>query len=140
VSDAQLVDWDDRYSVGIAIIDEQHRGLVKLANELYKGCMQGEAEARAYFAVAIKKAVEYVKGHFATEEGLLQQAGYPDFASHKKQHEDFVRTILDEVKAFQEGRKFVPNHFARYLRDWTLEHIAVTDRQYKDYMTSRGYH
>jgi hemerythrin len=134
-----LVEWDNRYSVGIAIIDEQHRGLIKLTNELFTGCMQGEDAAKAYFAAAVKKAVDYVKEHFATEENLLRQAGYPDFAVHKKQHEDFVRKIVEEVRSFQEGRKFVPNHFARFLRDWTLEHIAVVDRQYKDYMTSRGF-
>lgn len=134
-----LVDWDERYSVGVRIIDDQHRSLVKMTNELYRGCMQGEAEARAYFGTAIKGAVDYVKEHFATEERLLLDAGYPDFLSHKRQHEDFVRTIIGEVKNFQEGRKFVPNHFARYLRDWTLEHIAVTDRQYKDHLAAKGY-
>lgn len=135
----RLVEWEERYSVGIAAIDEQHRGLIKLANELFAGCVQGEDAAKAYFASAVKKAVDYVKEHFATEEGLLRQAGYPDYASHKKQHEDFVRTILAEVQAFRDGRKFVPNHFARFLRDWTLEHIAVADRRYKDFMASRGF-
>ena len=108
-----------------------------MANELYEGCTQGEEAARAYFASVIKKAVSYVKEHFTSEEQLLQQIGYPDFHAHKKQHEDFVKTILEEVKAFQEGRKFVPNHFARYLRDWTLEHIAVSDRAYKDFVLQK---
>lgn len=137
MSERTLIDWDERYSVGIPLIDEQHRGLVQMANELYEGCTQGEEAARAYFSSVIKKAVAYVKEHFATEERMLQEAGYPDFQVHKKQHEEFIRTILEQVKAFQEGRKFVPNHFARYLRDWTLEHIAVSDRAYKDFMAGR---
>lgn len=139
MADLHLVEWDERYSVGIAIIDEQHRGLIKLANELFNGCMQGEEAANAYFATAVKKAVEYVKDHFATEENLLKLAGYPDFAAHKKQHEDFVRKIVEDVKSFHEGRKFVPNNFARFLRDWTLEHIAFADRKYKDHMAACGF-
>ncbi len=139
MAESNLVEWDDRYSVGVKVIDEQHQSLVKIANELFKGCTQGEEEAKAYFGTAIKQAVDYVRYHFATEEKLLMEAGYPDFPAHKKKHETFVRTVIEEVKAFQEGRKFVPNHFARYLRDWILEHIAVEDRLYRDHLAARGY-
>ncbi|AEJ19143.1 bacteriohemerythrin [Gracilinema caldarium] len=135
MNERTLIEWNERYSVGIPLIDDQHQRLVQMANELYEGCTQGEEAARAYFGSVIKKAVAYVKDHFATEERMLQEAGYPDYQNHKKQHEAFIRTILEEVKAFQEGRKFVPNHFARYLRDWTLEHIAVSDQSYKEFMS-----
>ncbi|MDR3123764.1 MAG: bacteriohemerythrin [Treponema sp.] len=129
-----FVEWEDRYSVGIPMIDEQHKELIRLTNELYKGCLAGEETARAYFMTAVKGTVDYVKYHFGMEEKLLQNVKYPELAEHKREHEAFVKNILEEVQSFKEGKKFVPNIFVRYLKDWILSHIAVADRRYAAYI------
>jgi hemerythrin len=129
-----IVEWKDRLSVFIPIIDEQHKSLINMTNDLYAGCLQGDEAAVAYFKTAVRKAVEYVKYHFTTEERILENINYPAFASHKKQHEDFVKEILRGVKEFEEGKKFIPNIFVRYLRDWVLTHIAVSDKNYSEYL------
>jgi hemerythrin len=129
-----LVEWDDRYLVGIPLIDDQHKELIRLTNELYKGCLAGGESARTYFKTAVKGTVDYVNYHFNAEEKLLQTVQYPEFAEHKKQHEQFVRQILDDVRSFQEGKQFVPNVFVRYLKDWILSHIAVMDKKYAAYI------
>jgi hemerythrin len=134
MEDEVFVEWDDRYSVGIQLIDDQHKELIRLTNELYKGCLAGDAAARSYFMTAVKGTVDYVKYHFAAEEKLLENAKYPDIAEHKKQHELFVKQILDDVQSFQGGKKFVPNVFVRFLRDWILSHIAVMDKCYSVYI------
>jgi hemerythrin len=125
-----LVEWDNRYSVGIPLIDDQHKELIKLTNNLYKSCLAGEETARVNFLVAIKGTVDYVKYHFSAEEQLLQSVNYPELTAHKKEHELFVKHILEEVQSFNGGKKFVPNLFVRYLKDWILSHIAVEDRKY----------
>jgi hemerythrin len=129
-----IVEWNDRLSVSIPIIDEQHKSLVDMTNDLYVGCLQGDEAAVLYFKTAVRKAVDYVKYHFATEERILENINYPRIAEHKKQHEDFVKEILHGVKEFEEGKKFVPNVFVRYLRDWILTHIAVADKNYAEYI------
>ncbi|MDR0597259.1 MAG: bacteriohemerythrin [Treponema sp.] len=125
-----FVEWDDRYSVGIPLIDDQHKELIRLTNDLYESCLAGEDAARVNFMAAVKGTVDYVKYHFGVEEKLLQNVNYPELTEHKREHEAFVRHILDEVQNFQDGKKFVPNVFVRYLRDWILSHIAVADRKY----------
>jgi hemerythrin len=125
-----FIEWDDRYSVGIPPIDDQHKELVRLTNDLYKGCLAGEEAARDYFITAIRGMVDYAKYHFSMEERLLQNVDYPEMAEHKREHEAFIKHILDEVTAFHAGKKFVPNVFVRYLKDWILSHIAVEDKKY----------
>jgi hemerythrin len=137
MKDDVFVEWEDRYSVGIPQIDDQHKELIRLTNDLYKGCLAGEDAARVNFRTAIKGTVDYVKYHFGMEEKLLQNAGYPQLAEHKREHEEFVKHILNEVQSFQDGKKFVPNVFVRYLRDWILSHIAVADRKYAAYILNR---
>jgi hemerythrin len=129
-----LVEWEDRYSVGIPFVDDQHKELIKLTNKLYKGCLGGEVVARAYFLTAVKGTVNYVKYHFNAEEKLMENVKFPEFAEHKRQHEDFVKQILEDTQSFQEGKKFIPNVFVRFLKDWILSHIAVLDKRYASYI------
>ncbi|MDR1625354.1 MAG: bacteriohemerythrin [Spirochaetia bacterium] len=134
MTDDILVEWNEKYSVGIDLIDTQHKKLIELTNTLYKGCLTGEAEARRYFQETIQATVDYVKYHFAAEEKLMAHFKYPDLINHKGQHTGFILKILEDVKSFQSGRKFVPNAFVRYLKDWILSHIAVMDQKYADYI------
>ncbi|MDR1107591.1 MAG: bacteriohemerythrin [Spirochaetaceae bacterium] len=129
-----IVEWDDRYLIGIPLVDDQHKELIRLTNELYESCLLGDEAARETFKSAIRKLVDYVKFHFGAEERILKNINYPEFAVHKRQHEDFVRQVLEEVKNFEEGKKFVPNIFVRFLRDWILTHIAMEDKKYAEYI------
>jgi hemerythrin len=129
-----LVEWDDKYSVGITLIDEQHKELIRLTNELYQGCLAGTDEARAFFLKTVRGTLDYTNFHFSAEEKLMETVGYPHYAEHKKQHENFVMQMVNDVKSFQDGKKFVPNNFVRYLRDWILSHIAIMDTRYAKYI------
>jgi hemerythrin len=129
-----LVEWDDRYLVGIPLIDDQHKELVNMTNTLYEGCLAGDEAARAYFMNAIHGTVDYVKYHFAAEEKILEHVKFPELAEHKREHESFVKQVFEEVKSFETGKKFVPNVFVRYLKDWILTHIAMKDKKYAAYI------
>jgi hemerythrin len=134
MEEKKLVEWDDRYSVGIPLIDDQHKELVNMTNTLYEACLAGDRAARAYFLQAIHGTVDYVKYHFAAEEKILENVKYPHIIEHKRAHESFVKKIFVDVKSFEAGKKFVPNVFVRYLKDWILTHIAVEDKRYAEYI------
>jgi hemerythrin len=137
---AIFVKWDNKYSVGIPLIDEQHKELIRLTNELYQGCLSGDDAAREFFFNTIRGAMDYVKHHFSAEEKIMENIRYPYLAEHKKQHEDFVLKMVEDVKSFQGGRKFVPNNFVRFLKDWILSHIAIADTQYAAYIMNLKKH
>jgi hemerythrin len=129
-----FVEWDDRYSVGIPLIDGQHKKLIAMTNDLYNACLEGTEAAEGNFRSAIHGMVDYVKYHFAAEEKLLETSKYPGLNAHRKEHEGFVLKVLQEVRNFENGKKFVPNVFVRYLKDWILAHIAVEDTKYAEYI------
>jgi hemerythrin len=135
-----FVKWDDKYSEGIPLIDEQHKELIRLTNELYQGCLGGDDAAHEFFFNAVRGAMDYVKYHFSAEEKILENVKYPHLAEHKKQHEDFILKMVEDVKSFQGGKKFVPNNFVRFLKDWILSHIAISDTQYAAYIMNLKKH
>jgi hemerythrin len=130
-----LVEWDDKYSVKIPLIDEQHKELLEHTNTLYRGCLAGtEEEKKAFFMSTVHVVVDYTKYHFSAEEKMLENIKYPELARHKKEHEGFVQKLVDDVKSYQNGEKFVPNNFVRFLKDWILSHIAMEDTKYSRYI------
>ena len=134
MAEKPVVQWQASYSVGVKLIDDQHMELVKLTNKLFANCMAGRERARNTFLDTIHEAVEYVGYHFGTEEKVMERINYPEFAIHKKQHENFVREVFVKVEEFNAGKTLAPLSFVYYLRDWVLHHIAVCDKKYGDYL------
>jgi hemerythrin len=128
----ELVSWSDDYSVSFDIVDGQHKKLVEMTNELFLGCARDPSSADVAFMKAIRDALEYAQVHFFTEEKYMKLAEYPGLPEHKKEHEAFVKTVIGAVKSF-ENDTIDPIELARYLKNWLLNHIAVSDKQCAPY-------
>ena len=111
----ELVAWNDNFLVGHEKIDEQHKELVRMANEFYAGVQMGGVVAKVFFMKTIQGAVQYVKTHFATEEDIMQKSEYPLFEEHKGQHENFVAEVAQNVQAFETEDYPDPAGFVKYL-------------------------
>lgn len=131
---SKLVTWSSTYSVGVKIIDEQHKGLLNLVNDMYNHVADDEAAERAYFQKVIQQAVNYVKVHFATEEKILRATKFQGYAEHKKEHDYFILTVVDNIRAFETGKNMNLISFTHFLKDWILTHIAIMDKQYFEYL------
>jgi hemerythrin-like metal-binding protein len=128
--------WDDAYSVGNTVIDDQHKKLVVMINDLFQLDQDGTASTKAVFAKAFNKAGEYAQTHFNEEEKILEDANYPNLAEHKKQHVSFMSEVWKEFASFNEGSGS-PVGLARFLKKWLLNHIAVIDKQYVPYLEKK---
>jgi hemerythrin-like metal-binding protein len=136
----QLIEWDDRYSVGIELIDEQHRELTSKVNKLCLGCHKGGQEAKNFFDLNIQPLLRYMRYHFSSEEKMLERIKYPDLAAHARQHTEMIRIITDGIRHIQReetsvllSKKRLPE-FVAYLRDILISHIAVLDKKYVSYI------
>jgi len=132
-SQKEHVTWSNSYSMGVKIVDDQHKGLLNFVNDLFNHATGNEAEERAYFKDVIQQAVQYIREHFQTEERIMISTKYPGYMEHKKIHDEFTLTVVKSVKDFEAGKRLVLEKFAYYLKDWVLSHIAVSDVQYAEY-------
>jgi hemerythrin len=129
----ELIKWSHTLSCGIQLIDDQHKGLVNLVNDMFNNITGDHKQEHAYFNKVIQEAVKYVKVHFATEEKIMIATKFGGYPEHKKAHDHFVLTVVDKIKEYQSGNKMTLKSFTKFLREWILSHVAVMDKQYFDY-------
>lgn len=132
----RFLSWDDRYNVGIAAIDDDHRRLLNLVNQFQTAVdysTGGHFEQEALDAL-----VDYTKTHFAREEQLMDQYGYPDAENHKRQH----REMIDKVEALSATYRQDPDRSLEealaFLKKWLMDHIGGTDQQYAGFFRDKG--
>jgi hemerythrin len=133
--DEDSVTWDDSYSVGFTPIDEQHKVLVGMTNELFEACKQDVVAADMAFLQIIQKALDYAGTHFADEEDHLRGVNYPHLDEQEEQHEAFVAEVQKSIEEFEAGN-IEPIYLDRFLKKWLLNHIAVFDKRYAPYLAN----
>jgi hemerythrin len=123
-----MVEWDDAYSVEIQEIDEQHKCLIEIMNELYMAL--ANKSNRDLIAEVLNKLVEYTKVHFAVEETLMRIFDYKDYESHKAIHDTIVDKVLTYQGKFNAGDDKVGLELLMFLKDWLFDHITKVDKAY----------
>ncbi len=137
-----LIVWEDRFAIGIPVIDGEHKRLVELCNKLYKAIMSSKSSGRKdAVRVALKECADYVRTHFSNEEKLMQVCAYKNFEVHKRTHAEFTKKVLEKCQNFENETFASSLEFVKFLYDWILSHIAHTDTLYvgdlKAYLSKR---
>jgi len=127
---SNLIDWSSTFMCGIKLIDDQHKGLVDLVNDMFRHVTEDEEQERKYLNKVIDEAVSYIKVHFSTEEKIMDATKYQGYTEHKNEHKKFILTVLEHVEKFNSGKRVSLMSFSKFLKEWVLSHIAVVDRQY----------
>jgi len=130
----ELITWSPKFACGIKLIDDQHKQLVALVNDMFNHVTGNNVQEYEYFNRVIQEAVRYIKLHFATEEKIMLATNFSGYLEHKRKHDSFVVTVADSINDFRYGKRFTLYAFTKFLKDWVLTHIAVMDKQYFEYI------
>lgn len=129
-----LYEWSPNYSTSIRVIDNDHRDLFEAINTLHDAHEAGQGAERV--AATIDCLIRYVDEHFEREERFMEQAGYPDFASHCQSHAEFAGMIrvLHQIYLEDPMAVNIPK-VLNFLADWLTQHIQKIDMKYVPYVT-----
>ena len=129
---AVFVSLDERYMTGISSVDEQHKTLVALCNNLYNLIMKERHSTAGHYTEHVKEALDectsYAQTHFAHEEKLMKACNYSGYVDHKFQHDQFVKRVIEETRYFNSMNLEKAFGFLSFLKEWILSHIAHEDR------------
>ena len=99
-------------------------------------CASPESALAKIEAYAAEHFSENALASFTDEEKLMKACGFSGYEAHKQRHKEFVQTITQVLRGFDEMTVTLGFDFADYLRDWILSHIACEDKQYCPIMRS----
>jgi len=127
-----LISWDDEFSVGVGAIDGQHKGMMRLINEIDEVIQKGGTYDQ--FSSILNDLIDFMNRHFAYEEKLMVENNCPNLERHKKSH---VR-LRQELSGWQEkvakaGSEEMNEHML-FLRIWFPGHILNVDKKDADYL------
>lgn len=128
--------WDEKYSVGVKEIDSQHQKLIELINELHEAMKLGKG--KDIMSQVLQSLIDYTATHFGTEEKYMTAFKYPQFSSHKLEHEKFVKKVLDFQKDYNSGKLALTLDVMAFLKDWLVSHIQGTDKKFGPFFNEKG--
>lgn len=132
-----LIQWKNRYSVGVAAVDHEHRELIDLINRLHEELLGGARDpAVNAFLGEIFRAIS---AHFALEERFMREHSYDRFTEHKQAHE----LLLEEIREIMDGYEADPNTVSRRLSQrldaWFTLHFKTHDARLHHRLGAHGH-
>ena len=128
--------WNESYSVGVKEMDEQHKKLIEIINQLIEA--QDEAVHSEKISDILTNMMDYAFYHFKAEENLMREHQYAEYTSHRKTHMGFIRRTAELSSEAVDFAEHVPSETLLFLKNWLLDHILKTDMQYKDFFKEKG--
>lgn len=117
-----LIEWDEKFSVGVAAVDHEHRELIALVNEAHERLVRPGAAEDLLGEIHAR-----IAAHFALEERLMQEQRYDGYAEHKADHERLLDEIRDIMDDYADNRVYDEQRFARRLAEWFSVHFQTHD-------------
>ncbi|MBI5642506.1 MAG: hemerythrin family protein [Deltaproteobacteria bacterium] len=130
-----LFQWNDSFSVDVAIFNTHHKKLVELINELYEAMRVGKGPQAV--GGVLKSLLEYTKVHFSSEQYLMAAHNYPGYEEHKREHDELVKKVTDLMEKQSRGTAVTVEVF-NFLKDWLSNHIMTTDKKYGAFFNDKG--
>ncbi|MGD2079894.1 MAG: bacteriohemerythrin [Nitrospirota bacterium] len=134
--------WTQALSVGIDIIDEQHKELLEKINDLVEAIRSHTCKYK--IGDVVKFLEDYVVFHFGEEEKFMIGFGYPGYEHHKAQHEEFMRNIerIKEILPTLEGGRKPGSYDLsvetnQLVVDWIIEHISQVDKSLGKFLSGK---
>jgi hemerythrin len=132
------ITWTKDLAVGIELIDEQHKMLIKHLNDLSQALQSQQGPAK--IASTLNFLIDYTNFHFTAEEKHMETNAYPELNNHKKAHESFKATLANmEGDLVEEGAtQALADSIDTLLVTWLFEHIREVDVAFGKYLISKG--
>jgi hemerythrin len=124
----QMIEWEDKFSVGISIIAEEHKNLIGILNKaIIANEHYDNTEETKYILCDM---IEYARKHFSAEETYMVMFNFPEYQTHRKEHLAFTNNTVLSYHNLISGDHQIANEILEYLKNWLVNHIQVSDRKY----------
>lgn len=124
----QLI-WQDRFNIGVDVIDREHRKLFNIMNRLLMYKKQ-EGKEQWVCQEGIKYFKEHAMKHFSEEEVYMASIDYAGFETHRRLHDNFRKKTLPALERELQRTDYSPEaitHFLGVCAGWLIGHTLTED-------------
>ena len=121
-----LIIWRESFNTGYLRVDNQHKYLVRLINELYH--LHASKNKTQKMHQIFLDLHNYTVNHFNMEEMMMQQFRFENYLNHKAEHTQFLLALNEFKTNYLAGQTGINLEMLHFLKDWLLKHIVVTDK------------
>lgn len=120
---------DEKFLIGIKVIDEQHRQLFQIANKL-----NGEVLDYALLSEIFIELIKYSEYHFKTEEIFWEKLNFEESIIHKKMHEKFIEELNNKILGLkiENSLSNQKEELNLFIKNWLYDHILKEDVKLKE--------
>lgn len=132
--------WTNEYSVGIQMIDEQHRHFFDIANKIID-FTDTQFPQKENLLAMLKELGDYAFYHLGTEEDYFNKLDYQDATSHIAEHNKYrerIKNYFVRIKSEETDTKELVEEVAVYSSDWLAQHIMLIDKKYTKFFNEHG--
>jgi hemerythrin len=132
------IQWDESLSVGVGLIDEQHRKWIERLNEVESAIKARRGMQQIVSTLDFLS--EYTRFHFSTEEQYMVQTGYPELENHMAKHEELRKTLGNLIEDFKEDgiTEKISEAVGTFLGNWLKDHIRVVDQVFAAFLKEKN--
>ena len=122
--------WNDNLSVGVDLIDSQHKSLIEKIAHLENAIRTGQGPAE--IVRTLDFLIDYTDYHFGTEEKNMRAFDYPELPAHLERHAEFKRTLKNLGEDFEEegATQGLADSIETLLMNWFVKHIKDVDNKF----------
>lgn len=136
-----LLVWTENLSVKVQELDDDHKKLIKVINELHYailgGGSSGEVDA-VEIEIALHRLENYARVHFDREEKILAAAAHADLEAQREAHRNMVLAVAEMTVRFHESTKSRhASELMNFAYEWLTNHVYVADRRWAEQLSAR---
>ncbi len=134
----EKIHWSDNLSVGVELIDEQHKMLIQRLNDMTSAIE--ESKGPNEIARTLNFLIEYTDFHFSAEEKHMKANEYPTLEEHMTKHEEFKTTLANLERDYKEdgATPLLADSIDAFLVNWLVKHISEVDVNFGAFLKDRG--
>lgn len=121
-----IFEWKEEYSVGVGKMDDHHKRIIVLINELAEGLKNNEGVIRKFQDLG-----KFVIVHFDEEEKLMEEKNYEGLKTHKIIHQNLLKK-LSFFEAEVANNRVDEEELMTFLKMWLTSHIMGIDKKYSE--------
>ncbi|WP_146002789.1 bacteriohemerythrin [Telmatospirillum siberiense] len=133
-----LLEWQESFGVGIKALDDDHKHLISLINELH-AAKDGAGDTSGAASI-VGRLADHLRRHFLREEEYLAKIGYPDIEQHRDSHAQTLERIESFAALALAGStgEALPRQILDFMKAWFLNHVICSDLKLRPYFFAKG--